>query len=243
MANPAEGEVAIFLQLLVKFRSLRVAEATCLLSALRGHSRGLPSSLDEFVAACNRRLARSGMQICVGFDGESSSLVLRSSAAAELPLKAESLQKVLNKLYILSDAEVECTAAIFEEIMKNSAAISLPDFVRLCAVHRVPSAPKLVRSLLDIRWISSEAPEEQPDDRQLTLGPCFYLEVLPHLEGRKLPACAICQQPAILKLERCSSCDAEYHRSCLEELRAKTRRQEASRFSCCSCNAEWEAAA
>lgn len=33
----------------------------------------------------------------------------------------------------------------------------------------------VVRSLLDMRWISSEAPEEQPDDRQLTLGPCFYL--------------------------------------------------------------------
>lgn len=46
----------------------------------------------------------------VGFDGENSSLMLRSSAAAELPLKAESLQKILNKLHILSDAEVECTS-------------------------------------------------------------------------------------------------------------------------------------
>lgn len=242
MSEPSDGETAIFLQLLIKLRSIRVSEATSLLSALRHRAPGLPPSLEEFLAKCNRRIASSGMQIHTGFDGEASSLVLRSTTAGELLPRGDQLQRILNRLQLLSEAEAACTAAILENIVKTRAAVPLPDFVRLCVTHRVPSAPKLLRSLLELRWLAAESPASQPDKRQLILGPCFYLILMQYFEGDGLRACAVCKQPAILKLERCNSCGVECHVSCIEELRGKVQSQEDARLTCCSCNASWNPA-
>lgn len=46
----------------------------------------------------------------MGFDGETSSLALRSAATAELPPRGEPLQKYLSKLHLMGDAEAACTA-------------------------------------------------------------------------------------------------------------------------------------
>lgn len=45
-----------------------------------------------------------------GFDGESSSLVLHSAAAVELLAGGDQLQRILNRLHLLSEAEAACTA-------------------------------------------------------------------------------------------------------------------------------------
>lgn len=240
MENPACGEIAIFLQLLIKLRSLRVSEATALLSMLRRRTSGSRPSLDEFLATCNRQIACSGMQIYMGFDGETSALALRCDAAAELPSREEPLQKSLHKLHLLGDVEYACAAAIFERILETRTDLSLKDFVRLCATHRVPSAPKFLRYMLELRWLASEASNHNPEKRQLTLGPCFYLELLPHFKGKGLPACTVCKQPGIVKLERCGNCSAEYHARCLEELRGKVQQQKGAQLTCCSCSAAWQ---
>ncbi|KAL8445526.1 hypothetical protein Emag_005101 [Eimeria magna] len=218
MGDISEGQLAVVSQLLLKLRSLRTPEAAGLVRAL-GRRAGSPSfaAVEAFVDKCNRRLQCSGMQIqqgsnrkCLlfaGFDGEASAYTLRSLPGAELP-REEQHQKTGPKLHFMGDADVACAAELFDRIMRTRAAVPLPAFVRLCAEHRVPSAPQLLRWLLELRWVEAEAAACASDGRQLTLGPSFYLDVLPRLEGWTLPACAICKQPSLLQVGKSKLCAA-----------------------------------
>ncbi|KAL8271534.1 hypothetical protein Esti_004569 [Eimeria stiedai] len=150
-----------------------------LLRAL-GRRGGGPSSvsLEAFVDKCNRRLQCSGMQIQAGFDGEASALSLRSMPGLEL--SREEGQKAGPKLHLMGEADVACAADKCARCSSSrscaaGAAVALPAFVRLCAEHRVASAPQLLRWLLELRWVEAEAPVCASDGRQLTLGPSFYL--------------------------------------------------------------------
>ncbi|OEH79428.1 hypothetical protein cyc_07981 [Cyclospora cayetanensis] len=211
MTETPDGKLAIFLQLLIKVRSLPAREATCLLASLYKHAGEDPPSLDAFVALCNGRLTDSGMQVVMGFDGSGSSLTLRSTAFLDLwPGSGESLHKAVSKRSLLSAQDAACTAG---------GAVSLVEFTKLCANHRVLSAPRLLRCLLEHRWIAAEKQDSSSDfriARQLTLGPCFFSEFLPQLDGvLTTPKCAICKQPALVNVEQCSSCNAECHCSCV----------------------------
>ncbi|KAL8446333.1 hypothetical protein Emed_005070 [Eimeria media] len=242
MGDVSEGQLAVVSQLLLKLRSLRTPEAAGLVRAL-GRRGGGPSStsLEAFVDKCNRRLQCSGMQIQTGFDGEASALTLRSLPGAELP-REDQQQKAGPKLHFMGDADVTCAAELLNKILRTRAPVALPAFVRLCAEHRVPSAPQLLRWLLELRWIEAEAAVSASDGKQLTLGPNFYLDVLPRLEGWTLPACAICKQPSVLQAQRCSNCPAECHLTCIREMRSKLQQQERPCLTCCCCGAPWNPA-
>ncbi|KAL8424423.1 hypothetical protein Efla_001025 [Eimeria flavescens] len=257
MAEPPDGHIAVFTQLLVRLRSIRASAVEDLLGALQQRScgSGSPLTLDAFVEACNRRLECSGFQVVMGFDGEGPALSLRGAPLLEAP-RGEQLQKTLHKLHRMGEAEACCIAGECCCLFVWSA-VGLSDFVRLCAKHRVHSAPQLLRLLLELRWVAAEAAAAgESRERRLTLGPGFYLsvcaqELLPQLEGWALPPCAVCTQPALLQATSCSGCRAQCHLSCLNELRSSMQQQQPQQeqqegegrpaLVCCVCGAaSWE---
>ncbi|KAL8436637.1 hypothetical protein ACSSS7_001567 [Eimeria intestinalis] len=243
MGDVSEGQLAVVSQLLMKLRSLRTTEAAGLARALGRRGWGpSPVSLEAFVDKCNRRLQYSGVQLQTGFDGEASAITLRSLPGLELPREDQQQKARVKQLHFMGDADVACAAELFNRILRTRAPVALRAFVQLCAEHRVPSAPQLLRWLLELRWVKAEAPVCATDGRQLTLGPSFYLDVLPRLDGWALPVCAICKQPAVLQAQRCSSCPAECHAVCIREMRSKLQQQEIASLTCCCCGAAWKPA-